>query len=136
MEQNQFRQYAQNQFRQYAQIHIDITKKSFGIDLGFDEKSILKLDDLIQEAWPDQPPTQIDNVILLFGSFLGEAIKQTLGGEWVQTEQGWGIKIGDATLMVFTKIKKRLLNGIEGSISYYYQITKGMLKNNFKDIIK
>lgn len=126
----------QNQFRQYAQIHIDTTKQSFGVDLDFDEKSILELDNLIQKAWPDQPPIQIDNVILLFGSFLGEAIIKTLGGEWINTEQGWGIKIGDATLMVFTKVKKRLLNGMEDSISYYYQSTKGMLKNNFKDIIK
>ena len=126
----------QDQFRQYAQIHIDTTKQSFDVDLDFDEKSILELDNLIQKAWPDQPPIQIDNVILLFGSFLGEAIIKTLGGEWVNTEQGWGIKIGDATLMVFTKIKKRLLNGMEDSISYYYQSTKGMLKNNFKDIIK
>ncbi|MEW6408352.1 MAG: hypothetical protein AB1465_06730 [Patescibacteria group bacterium] len=124
----------QNQFRQYAQIHIDTTKQSLGVELGFDEQSILKLDNLIQEAWPDQPPAQLDNVVLLFGSFLGEAIKQTLGGEWIQTEQGWGIKIDDATLMVFTKVKKRLLNGMEDSISYYYQSTKGMLKNNFKDI--
>jgi hypothetical protein len=126
----------QNQFTQYAQIHIDTTKQAFGIELNFDEKSILELDHLIQEAWPEEPPVQIDNVIVLFGSFLGEAIKQTLGGEWVQTEQGWGIKIGDANLMVFTKVKKRLLNGMEDSISYYYQAMKGMLKNDFKDIIK
>jgi len=124
------------QFQQYAQIHIDTARQSFSVDLKYDEESILKLDDMIQSAWPEKPPVQIDNVILLFGSFLGEAIRHTLGGEWVKKEQGWGIKIGDATLMVFTKIKKRLLNGMENSISYYYQSTKGMLKNSFKDIIK
>lgn len=107
-----------------------------GVYLSFDEESILKLDNLIQEAWPNQPPAQIDidNVILLFGSFLGEAIIQTLGGKWVNTEQGWGVKIGDATLMVFTKVKKRLLHGMEDSIFYYYQTVKGMIKNKFKDI--
>jgi hypothetical protein len=126
----------QEQFKQYAQIHIDTTKQAFGVELDFDEKSIIELDNLIQKAWPDQPPVQIDNVILLFGSFLGEAIIKTIGGQWVETEQGWGIKIGDSTLMVFTKIKKRLLNGMEDSISYYYQSVRGMLKNNFKDIIK
>ncbi len=123
-------------FGQYAQLHIETTKESFGVKLGLDEASILKLDDLIQEAWPDQPPVQIDNVITLFGSFLGEAIIHTLGGEWVETDQGWGIAIGDATLLVFTKIKKRLINGMEDSISYYYQSAKSMLENNFKDIVK
>ncbi|HOX97082.1 MAG TPA: hypothetical protein PL066_01850 [bacterium] len=126
----------QNQFKQYSQIYIDTTKQSFGIELNYDEESILKLDNIIQESWPDKPPIQIDNVIVLFGSFLGEAIKQTLGGEWVETEQGLGIKIGDATIMVFTKIKKRLLNGMEDSISYYYKNLKRMLTNNFEDIIK
>lgn len=126
----------QNQFQKYAQIHIDTTKKSFFIDLKYDKESILKLDDMIRSAWPEKPPVQIDNVILLFGSFLGEAIRQTLGGEWIENEQGWGIKIGDATLMVFNKIKKRLLNGMGDSISYYYQSMEKMLQNNFKDIIK
>lgn len=125
-----------DQFKQYAQIHIDTTKQSLGVDLNFDEKSILALDNLIQNAWPDQPPIQIDNVILLFGSFLGEAIIKNLGGQWVKVEQGWGIKIEDTTLMVFTKVKKRFLNGIEDSISYYYKGVKDMLKNDFKDINK
>ncbi|MBI5621845.1 hypothetical protein HY933_03215 [Candidatus Falkowbacteria bacterium] len=97
------------QFKQYAQIHIDTTKQIFGVDLDFDEKSILLLDNLIQSAWPDEPPVQIDSVITLFGSFFGEAIIRTLGGQWVDSDQGWGIKIGDATLMVFTKIKKDYL---------------------------
>ena len=123
------------QFQQYAQLHIDTARQAFDVDLKYDEGSILKLDDMIQTNWPEEPPVQIDDVILLFGSFLGEAIRHTLGGEWVETEQGWGIEIGDATLMVFTKIKKRLLNGMEDSISYYYQSMKEMLKNNFKDII-
>ncbi len=123
----------QNQFSRYAQMHIDTAKQSFDVDLKYDEESVLKLDDIIQSAWPEKPPVQIDSVILVFGSFLGEAIKHTLGGEWVRTEQGWGVKIGEATLMVFTKVKKRLLNGMEDSISYYYQSTKMMLNNNFKD---
>ena len=114
-------------------MHIDTAKQSFDVDLKYDEESVLKLDDIIQSAWPEKPPVQIDSVILVFGSFLGEAIKHTLGGEWVRTEQGWGVKIGEATLMVFTKVKKRLLNGMEDSISYYYQSTKMMLNNNFKD---
>jgi hypothetical protein len=124
------------QFQQFAQIHIATAKQSFDINLKYDEESILKLDGLIDSAWLDKLPTELDSIILLFGSFLGEAIRHTLGGVWVEAEQGWGLRVGEATIMVFTKIKKRLLNGAEDSISYYYQSTKGMLKNNFKDFIK
>ena len=124
-----------DQFKHYAQIHIDTTLKSFGVQLDYDEKSIMELDNLIKQAWPDQPPVQIDNIIVLFGSFLGEAIIHVLGGKWENTAQGWGIRVGDVSVMVFTKVKKRLLNGDEDSISYYYQSLKSMLKNNFKDIL-
>jgi hypothetical protein len=126
----------QNQFQRYAQIHIDTTKQIMGIELKFDEESILKLDDLISSAWPDNPPVQLDNVVLTFGSFLGESIRQTLGGEWVQTETSYGLKIGDATANVFSKVRKRFLNGMEDSLSYYYLSVRKLLAEDFKSIIK
>ncbi|PIR97987.1 MAG: hypothetical protein COT89_01920 [Candidatus Colwellbacteria bacterium CG10_big_fil_rev_8_21_14_0_10_42_22] len=125
-----------HQFRHFAQVHIDTTRDIFGVELDFDEKSILELDNLIQKGWPDEPPIQIDNVILLIGSFLGEAIIKTLNGEWEETQQGWGIRVKNATLMVFSKVKKRLLNGMEDSISFYYTSTKKMLEDDFRVISK
>ncbi|MBU2101120.1 hypothetical protein KKH05_00110 [Patescibacteria group bacterium] len=124
------------QFKHYAQIHIDTTKDVFGVELDFEEKSVLELDDLIQKGWPDGVPAMLDNVVLLIGSFLGEAIIKIIGGEWESTAEGWGIRINNATLMVFSKVKKRLLNGMEDSISFYYKSSKKMLEDDFKEIIK
>lgn len=109
------------QFQEFAQIHINTTQQIFGVALSYDEQSILQLDDIVSRGWPESPPRQLDHVVLLFGSFLGEAIKAVLGGEWFKNEKGWGIRIGKANIMVFTKIQKRFLNGIEDSITHYYQ---------------
>lgn len=124
------------QFQKYAQIHIDTTRQIMGVELKFDEESIMKLDDIISSAWPETPPVQLDSVVLTFGSFLGEAMRQTLGGEWVQTETSYGLKIGDATANVFSKVRKRFLNGMEDSLSYYFASIKKLLAEDFKSIIK
>ena len=138
-----------SEFKKYANMRIDLAKEAYDIDLGFNEKSILKLDDLIQNVLDvfekDDNLTlsadHLNGLVLLNGSFLGEAIRETLGGEWEETKQSWAIKIsnisvGNVSIRVFGKVQKRLLNGMEDSISYYYKSVKKMLENNFKDIIK
>ena len=128
----------EDQIKECAKIYIDIVKRSLKVELDFNEESILKLDDLadqlIESTLSDQVSNHIDGVVALFASFLGEAIIKTLGGEWIKTTNGWGVQIGDATLNVFAKVKKRLLNGESDSISYYYESMKGMIANDFKDI--
>jgi hypothetical protein len=119
-------------FADYAKIHMDTTERIFGIKLDFDEDSILKLDGLIQQSWPDEPPKMIDSVIILFGSFLGEAIKNTLGGEWAELDGQWFIRLSDAQINVFNKVKKRLLNGEEDSISYFYRMLKQMKEKKIR----
>jgi len=128
----------EDQIKECAKIYIDIVKRSLKVELDFNEESILKLDELadqlIKSSLSDQVSNHIDGVVALFASFLGEAIIKTLGGEWIKTTNGWGVQIGDATLNVFAKVKKRLLNGESDSISYYYESMKGMIANDFKDI--
>jgi len=118
-------------FVDYAKMHIETTERIFGVKLDFDEASILKLDELIQKGWPDEPPKQIDNVVILFGSFLGEALRHALGGDWDEYQGQWFVKLGDMRMNVFSKVKKRLLNGEEDSISFYYQNLKQLKENNF-----
>jgi hypothetical protein len=115
------------QFQEFAHIHINTTNQIFGVALLFNEQSIFQLDGIISKGWPESPPQQLDHVVLLFGSFLGEAIIAALGGAWAQTDKGWGIKIGQVNIMVFTKMRKRFQNGIEDSITHYYQTIKKSL---------
>jgi len=72
--------------------------------------------------------------ILLFGSSLGEAFCIVFNGNWKYSEkqQRWIIscntKDGDpAELNVFHKLEKRIENGMEDSISYYFDVNKKLL---------
>jgi len=123
----------QNQFQQYADLHIDTTKKTLGVVLDYNEESILALDDIISQGWPNPVPLVADPILVLFGSFLGEAMRRVFGGEWVETQQGWGLKINDTvTVFPFVKIRKRLTNGMQDSITYYYQSVKEVVKREEK----
>lgn len=122
-----------NQFQQYADLHIDTTKKTLGVVLDYNEESILKIDEIISKGWPNAQSVIADSIILLFGSFLGEAMRHVFGGEWIETEQGWGLKINDTvTVFPFAKIKKRFVNGMGDSITYYYQSVKAVLDSESK----
>jgi len=128
----------EDQIKECAKIFINIVKRTLKVELDFNEEAILRLDELvdqlIENTLRDQIHDHIDGVVALFASFLGEAIIRTLGGEWVKTSNGWGVQIGDTTLSIFNKVKKRLLEGESDSIYYYYKSTKGMVKNNFEDL--
>ena len=72
--------------------------------------------------------------ILLLGSALGEAFILSFGGEWHYSEKQkrWVIlapmKDGtNAELNVFRKVLNRVENGMEDSISFYFESTKKIL---------
>ncbi len=123
-----------SQFSDFAKQHIDITKQTFGIDLGFDEESIKKQDELIQQGWKGALPENLQGPLTLFGCYLGEAIIHNLGGTWIEHEGNWMVEISgkDGTKMkanVFRKVENRFRNGDEDSIYYFYQMLKKTLNN-------
>lgn len=75
-----------------------------------------------------------DSTILNFGSVLGEAFRVVFGGQWKFSEgqNRWVIvtktKDGSrAEINVFNKLQKRIENGMEDSITYYFQMLQKTL---------
>ena len=113
-----------------AEKHRELAKGVFGIELDYSADSILKLDKMIQEGWP-KPPTMLDQVVLGFGSYLGEAIRHIHGGDWgFNPEQGLYFDVGgrDIKIFPFAKVKKRFLNGDEDSLAYYYSFIRSKVE--------
>ena len=72
----------------------EATQQSMYIRLDYDESSINRIDEIIAIGWPDGPPEAPDrqaDIFQTWGCFLGEAICQALGAEWVQTESGYDL---------------------------------------------
>jgi hypothetical protein len=119
-----------DEFKRGAQICIDTSRETFNVKLKLDEKSVKKLDKIISDGWGGEPPNQMDNMVMVFGSFLGEAMIATFNGRWVEDpDYGWGIEFQPKNqvkdvAMVFAKMEKRFRYGMDDSISFFYDVIK------------
>jgi hypothetical protein len=66
----------------------------------------------------------ISKFVSMLGSYLGESIIAKYGGEWQESPQGPAILIRTKThahwLQPFQKVHKRIVNGGEDSLGYYF----------------
>ncbi len=123
---------APQQFQRYAQIHIDVAKKTFGFDLSYDLDSIEKLDEMVEGIGKPNNPEQM---VILFGSFLGEALRHLYKGKWVWDDRfkSWTITFTlpngkEDGAFVFAKVKKRFTNGVEDSLSFFAKVIDERVK--------
>ncbi|MBD2091052.1 hypothetical protein H6F67_14455 [Microcoleus sp. FACHB-1515] len=97
------------------------------VTLQYDESSLLCVDELIDRNWPDGVTGNMDQLVLIWGSFIGECLRTILNGEWVMTDAGWGVRCNDIVAHPFNKVEKRFRNGTGDSISFFYQALVGTL---------
>jgi len=120
-----------NQFKRAAQLHVKTTNEIFNIVLDYSENSILIQDQLIQDGWGSNPPNDLQQTVLFFGSYIGESIINNLGGYWEKDQNlGWVININGMKVSPFVRTRKRFLNGQGDSISYWYQVLKNEYMKN------
>ncbi len=120
---------APQKFRQFAGFCGDAARKVYGFDISYDLESIRKLD---QIAGDIGKPKDLEQMVLLFGSFFGEAICHLFKGrwEWNDRYKTWGVtfplaKGGEDSAFVFFKVKKRLINGVEHSLFVFAEVIAG-----------
>ena len=123
---------APKQFLSYAGMCIDAAKKSYGIELTYDLASIKKLDEMIEGMGK---PKNLEPVVMVFGSFLGETIRQLYKGRWEWSEhyKTWGVTFplpggSQDSAFVFAKVQKRFYNGMEDSLSFLVEVTDQRVK--------
>lgn len=108
----------------YAARHVEQIKKSFREDLHFQKSDLRRLDDVIENAWDNRVPKDIDALVLAFGSYFGETIRRLRGGVWeYDSEKGYCLRDvgGVATVYPFEKVRKRFINGRKESLAVFYQ---------------
>jgi hypothetical protein len=95
-----------------------------GINFGYNSDSVAWLDHYIeqQRTRPDLQPEDINGLVNVFGSFLGECIIRCFGGRWFDRDGEWVVCF-DAENMAFpfNKIHKQFLNGTHDSIHYFFE---------------
>src|ERR1700761_1367693 len=115
----------------YADQHRELIRNAFDFELNFGADSIPTLDEIIEAAWPGGPPALLDEVILGFGSYLGESIRKIHGGNWrFEAEHGLFLDVGGKNLKIFpfAMIHHRLINGPDDSLANYYSMVRGQVE--------
>jgi len=89
-----------------------IARDSLHVLVEYDETGVRWLETYIDGQRQSASEEVKSNLPSALGSFLGECIRHTFGGQWVQVpEQGWMIKINDRlSVFPFNKVEKQLAN--------------------------
>jgi hypothetical protein len=100
-------------------------------DLDYSAESIAKLDQIVRDGWPKEPPAMLEPVVLGFGSYLGETMRHLHGGDWCYNEDlGVHLDVAgkDIKVFPFNKVRKRFLNGEEDSLEFFYKVIRSELE--------
>ncbi|MEZ5843467.1 MAG: hypothetical protein R3D27_06995 [Hyphomicrobiaceae bacterium] len=94
--------------------------------LGYDRASVKWVEGFIERRRATSDEAMRDKLVSVLGSYLGEAIRETAGGEWREVDgHGLGIHFpNDQVCFPFTKVAKQFADGVEGgeSIASFYGV--------------
>lgn len=114
-----------------ADEHVEVARDLFGREMDFTEESIHALDEIICRGWPGERLAHAQQAVLLFGSYLGETIRRSLGGEWRYSERfGFHLAVGphaEVTAFPFAKVKRCLREGGGESLGGFFRHLKQVL---------
>jgi hypothetical protein len=89
--------------------------------LGYDAEGVRFLDRFINGRYEDPDDDQEPMLVQTLGSFLGECIRRSHGGEWVEADGSWAIRFSEGNLAFpFHKVRKQLQHGPEDSVLSFF----------------
>lgn len=107
--------------RENAALVLTIARTSLDQSIGFDEDGVRWLDGYIQKVRDHGDPETKSGLIDTLGSFLGECIIQTFGGEWSKDGLGWCVRLDSLNAAYpFAKVAKQLEFGAQDSVLSFF----------------
>lgn len=101
---------------------------------GYNRESVKWVEGFIeqQRSNADITPDAIANLTQVIGSYLGECIIYTYGGNWKEQDEEWGIFFDDSNAAFpFNKVRKQFQNGLSGgdSILSFFELIGPVILN-------
>jgi len=109
----------------YAQAAVECAKREFKQKLDFTAESIDTLDEILVLAG-ESPELDVDFEARLWGSYLGEVLRQRYAGSWEMTQYPGGVvavpavDVRGSRLFPLMKVYRRLTVGEEDDLSAFY----------------
>lgn len=106
-----------DQIKHNAMLVQSVARTQLKVNVDFDRSAVEWLDGFVTRQHENSDPNNMSGLVSTLGSFFGECIIQTFGGEWAQCEQEWCVQFDDKNAAFpFAKIEKHLKNGREDSV--------------------
>ena len=112
-----------------------LAQSSAGQKLDFSEESIKIVESILgqlhsekKNAKASPQPEVINRVCHIYGAYIGEVMRRNIGGEWILDDKlARGQKIpamrkGQMQTSPFAKVYKRIMNGPEDDVWFYYRV--------------
>lgn len=107
--------------RQNAALVQSVASEQLNVEVGFDRNAVEWLDGYITRQHEQGDPGNFAGLVSTLGSFLGECILHTYGGQWANDEHGWCVRFDAKNCAYpFAKVEKHLQNGPEDSVLSFF----------------
>jgi hypothetical protein len=106
-----------------AELTVEQMRPVSGLAFNYDAESVEWVDGYInrQRERPQMDAEMIDVLVDVLGSYLGECVRRTYGGEWLEDKYGWCIRFNaENGVYPFSKTRKQLEKGPEESIYSFF----------------
>ena len=102
-----------------------ISRKFFVVELDYSVASLDKFEDLFAQwhyALPGgSKPENVDKLVRVWGAYLGEMIRRTLGGEWVTLPgERTALRLRSGDIFPHDAIRRRLAKESSETLPAYY----------------
>lgn len=112
-----------DRIRANAEMVVSVAAKQLGAAVGYDEAGVRWLDGYIQRQHEQGNPANREGLVSTLGSFLGECIIRTFGGQWAEVEGSWCVRFDDRNAAYpFAKVGKHLEQGAEDSVLSFFTV--------------
>lgn len=100
---------------------------NLGAEFGYNHDSVAWVEGFLerQRHQTEIAAADVENLVQLIGSYLGECIIRTYGGVWREHDGAWGVFFNESNAAFpFNKVRKQLENGVEGgdSILSFFEV--------------
>jgi len=127
----------------YAEDAVDYARERFGVTLDYSVDSVKHVEEIATKLYESIPtgisrflrkgpkPTEVETICKMLGAYVGEVYRREKGGEWDTNEKfkAIGVRKGESWIFPPAKIHKRLTNGPEDNVWFYF----GVLLAQHKD---
>jgi hypothetical protein len=99
-----------------AEVALKSMRQVSGIDLGYDRRSVLWLQQYLQDVsasgrYGRYGRGERHTIVSVFGAFLGECAVRCHGGRWAKSNGTWCLRVGERTMCPFFAVAQQLEDG-------------------------